>query len=177
MKLLNIMLALFIFGNILFAFSSDTLKPEVSNAPSGIIRNTQQIIIKVFPLLLVGLLGYFAGKSIEFRKEKQKVYSDSIQPLLATKYGSKIPTEEELNKSNLRILLYSNREVAIKLQKATRILVKPERGDITEAFQELLSAMRKDVQLFSWLNWQKLKSTDFTHIYFNLESKRDDNSV
>ncbi len=172
---------LFIFivsSNILNASYCDAIiAAESIHNQSGVFMTSLKIIFDAIPLILVGVVSFFAGRSLEFRKEKQKAYSESIQPILAAHFGSKKLTEEELNQCNLKILLYGNRKVAIKLQEATRIFVDPSRGDITDAFQKLLATMRNDVQLLKWFPCQRLTPEEFTHIYFKYNSKKFDNNT
>ena len=178
MKLFLVLLfIIFTSGMSLNATQFELSSEESIDHPRTGMSTGLQVLLAGIPIIIVAILSYYAGKSIEFRKEKQKVYSESIQPLLASYYGSTNPTEEELNLANLKILLYSNRDVALKLQQATRILIDNSRGDITTAFQHLLCAMRSDLQLMRWLSWQRLQPIEFTHIYFKFQKDNDEKAA
>jgi len=138
--------------------------------------NYSSIIIALIPLIIVGITGYYLGRVKTFREEKQKVYSESIQPILAVVFRNpdisdrdRRELEDEFNKANLKLLLYSNNKVAKKLQQTTRILKDSTRDDIICKLQETLAEMRKDIQVKHLRNIRSLKPKDFTHFYFSLK--------
>lgn len=132
-----------------------------------------QIVLSIATILITGLIGYAAGVSRTFREEKQKIYSEVLPPILSAAYGGSNHSEETLNKAISRLLLYGNKKVAIKLEGVSRILADSSRGNITDAIQNMMSEMRKDIQV--WF-WQKLTPQDFNHIYFQLKRLNKDNA-
>lgn len=115
-------------------------------------------------IFISGIVGFYLGKFKEFRESKQKIYSSVIPIIIKTYYDPENAVEEEYNKSVLLSWLYSNKVVAKKLDKIASIIVDRSRGtETTKEIQNLIIAMRRDIQPFPW--WQRLKANDVKHIY------------
>ena len=118
----------------------------------------------LFTIFVSGIVGFYLGKLKEFRESKQKIYSSVLPVIIKTYYYPESAVEEEYNKSVILSWLYSNKVVAKKLDKIASIIIDRSRGtETTEEFQNLIIAMRKDIQPFPW--WQRLKANDVKHIY------------
>jgi len=123
--------------------------------------------------LLTAIIGYAVGRGNTFRAEKQKVYSESIQPILATIFKPQYLNakerellNEEFNKANLKLLLYSNDKVVKALQQTTRLIKHAKaKEEIISKLKITLAEMRKDIQL---MPFGGLKDSDFTHFYFDV---------
>ena len=113
--------------------------------------------------IIVGvILGYVFGSVKFFREQKQKAYSELLPPILKFGYDRTSADEVEYSKALSKLWLYANRDSALKMDKAVSIIHNPKLGNLNEAFQEAIIAMRKDIQVFSW---PKLNPKDIKHLY------------
>ena len=99
----------------------------------------------------------------KFREAKQNAYKEILHPIIKMAYESKqVNDSKEFNKALALVWIYANKKVALKMDKVVSIINKPSRGNVTEALQEAIVEMRKDVQIWSG---QKLKSDKVKHLY------------
>lgn len=130
-------------------------------------------ILIIIPFI-TATIGFVVGRVNTFRAEKQKVYSESIQPILATIFKSQYLNikerellNKEFNKANLKLLLYSNNKVAKALQQTTRLIKHAKSEDeIISKLKITLAEMRRDIQLTPCGG---LKDSEFTHFYFDIK--------
>ena len=164
--LIVIILLIFILGFVI-GYNFESIK-DIIHFNNGLqpLTSFLKIIISVFTIFITGMIGYFVGVAKTFREQKEKIYSETIQPILTRAYEPTKISDNEFNKSVAKLWLYSNKKVTKKLNKAISIMVDPRRGELTPALQETMSEMRKDIQL---LFWQRLEPKDFGHIYMQLK--------
>ena len=127
-------------------------------------NNTGDVLLGIFLVVLSGLTGYGVGVLKAFREYKQKVYQEILVPILRMVYKSDRGEQEEreFNQSLAKLWLYANKDVARKTDKAVSILHKPSRGNLGEALQEAVAAMRRDIQIWPW---QKIDPSEVKHLY------------
>lgn len=109
-----------------------------------------------------GVRGYFVGVAKTFREEKQKAYEEILPVVLKVAYNPEQKDEEGFGKALSKLWLYGSKEVANKMDEAVSILHDPKRGNITEALQEAVAEMRRDIQI---LPWQKIEPKKVKHLY------------
>jgi hypothetical protein len=140
-------------------------------------KGGSEFMLAISVALFSGLIGYGVGVLKAFREYKQKVYQEILLPILTMVYKTKRGEQEEreFNQSLSKLWLYANKDVAKKTDRAVSIIHKPSRGDLTKALQEVIAAMRKDIQIWPW---QKLDPSEVTHLYSQLSGqKKDDGSI
>ena len=153
-------------------FYQVSLVLAAENASSS--NNTGDFLWGIFLVVLSGLIGYGVGVLKAFREYKQKVYQEILVPILRMVYKNNRGVEEErdFNQSLAKLWLYANKDVARKTDRAVSILHNPSKGNLGEALQEAVAAMRRDIQIWPW---QKLDPSEVKHLYTQLSSpKKDD---
>lgn len=126
-------------------------------------------IIKILIPVLSILSGYWIGRIRSFREQKQKVYIELLPPILKMGYDPNSANEEEFSKALSKLWLYGSKDVTRKMEKAVSILHNQSRGNLTEAFQNAIVSMRKDIQI---LPWQKIAAKEVNHLYTQIISKK-----
>lgn len=124
------------------------------------------IFIQLLSIILTGLIGYAVGSAKSFREAKQKAYVELLPPILKVGYRQsdiKDPqVEDEFNKALSLLWLYASKKVARKMDYAVSIIIKPERGNFTLAIQQVITEMRKDLQISCF---QRLRAIELKHFY------------
>ena len=120
-------------------------------------------------ILFSAVVGYLFGAVKSFRDEKQKAYSEILPPVVKMIYNPTEDDEKEFNKALAKLWLYANREVAFKVDKVASILVVPNRGNITEAIQDAIAAMRKDIH-HKW-PLSRIRPDEVKHLYMRIGIK------
>ncbi len=151
-------------------FNQVSLVLAAENASSN---NTGDFLWGILLVVLSGLIGYSVGVLKAFREYKQKVYQEILVPILRMVYKSNRGDEEErdFNQSLAKLWLYANKDVARKTDRAVSILHKPSRGNLGEALQEAVAAMRRDIQIWPC---QKLDPSEVKHLYTQLSGQKKD---
>lgn len=156
-------LLIVIFVQVSLAFAGE-------NTPSN---KTGDVLLGIFLVVLSGLIGYGVGVLKAFREYKQKVYQEILVPILRMVYKIDRGEQEErdFNQSLAKLWLYANKDVARKTDIAVSILHKPSRGNLGEALQEAVAAMRRDIQIWPW---QKIDPSEVKHLYTQLSGQKKD---
>ena len=129
------------------------------------VKSIQLIITIIF----TGAISFSIGRAKALIEGKQKVYSESIEPIITRAFKPENVTDKEVNCAVSKLWLYGSKKVTKSLDRVLRIIIDPTRGDIVEATQKLLADMRRDIQI---LTCQKLKADEFLHIYQELKTKK-----
>lgn len=135
-------------------------------AGSGISGIIAKGTIIVLPIFFSGLLGYLTGAVKAFRDEKQKAYGELLPSIVRMAYNPSPDDEKDFNKALNKLWLYANREVAFKVDKVASILVDHRRGNIAEAIQQAIVAMRKDIH-HKW-PFSKIRPDEVNHLYMRI---------
>jgi uncharacterized protein YggE len=69
----------------------------------------------------------------------------------------------------MKLWLYGNSRVTTLVDTAVARMLDSSRGNATEALQEAIVEMRRDIQL---LPWQRLKANDVQHLYLRVSAQR-----
>lgn len=125
-----------------------------------------QIMQGFIVALVSGIAAYWAGLAKAFRDAKQKAYSESLAPIIKMVYDKEIADKKEFNKAVALVWLYGSKNVALKMNDVASIINDPKRGKGTEALQQLIVEMRKDIQLR-----EDLKPDEVKHLYTVLLEK------
>ena len=156
-------------GTLLGFFFRPVLALIISHGPGlGITGSVAKGAIAALSILFSGLVGYLIGAVKSFRDEKQKAYGEILPPVVRMAYTNN-PTpddEKEFNKALAKLWLYANREVAFKVDKVASILVDPTRGNKTEAIQQAIVAIRKDIH-HKW-PFSKIEPDEVKHLYMRM---------
>jgi hypothetical protein len=126
------------------------------------MNNLNQILFIIISAALGGLCGYIVGVAKTFREEKQRAYEEILPVVLKVAYNPEKKDEEDFGKALSKLWLYGSKEVTNKMDEAVSILHDPKRGNITEALQEAVAEMRRDIQI---LPWQKIDPKEVRHLY------------
>lgn len=127
------------------------------------IENLLKYAIVIAPVILSAILGYLFARFRAFREEKQRAYSELLPIIVRMLYDPKPTIETDFSRSLMKLWLYANNRVAVKLDHAVGLFHKPEkRGEVTKALQEAIVEMRRDIQIWPW---QRLKPDDVRHLY------------
>jgi hypothetical protein len=164
---------------VIISFSAGSLlgyyfRPLLSfvNSHGNLLGDSADIAkssIAVLSILFSALVGYLFGAVKSFRDEKQKAYSEILPPFVRMIYSPTQDDEKEFNKALAKLWLYANRDVAFKVDKVASILVDPNRGNITEAIQDAIVAMRKDIH-HKW-PFSKIRPDEVKHLYMRIGKK------
>jgi len=118
-------------------------------------------------VLISSVFGFSLGRFKEFRENKHKAYSSILPDIIKSYFMGE---DFEFNKSMILSWLYSNKKVAIKLDRIASIMTKTNHSseEIIEELQNLTVEMRRDIQPFPW---QRLRADDVKHIYMKFEKE------
>ncbi|OGP73162.1 MAG: hypothetical protein A2V86_14780 [Deltaproteobacteria bacterium RBG_16_49_23] len=122
-------------------------------------------------VFFTALVSYAFGRAKTFLEAKQRAYVEILPIILKVAYTGKTEDQEEFNKAVAKLWIYGNRKVAKKADRVLSILVKPTRGDLTRALQEVIVEMRKDVQFI--FIWQRLKPEEVNHIFMRITATQE----
>jgi len=129
---------------------------------------TYKIVLILLPIVFSAIAGYIFGAAKTFRDAKLKVYEEILPPIVKVAFEPAKSDQPDFNKALLKLWLFASREVAIKMDYALSILVKPERGNATKALQEAIAEMRGDIQFF---RRHRIKPKEVSHFYTIIAGK------
>ena len=115
--------------------------------------------------LLLALMGYLFGIAKSFRERKQNVYEEILPIIIKTALDPHHSDEAEFNRALMKLHLYGNKKVTKTMDAAVSISLHPERGNVIEAFQKTIAAMRADIQISPL---QRVKSNAVRHFYIKI---------
>lgn len=78
------------------------------------------------------------------REEKYKAYKEFLSPILKFLFDN--DNEDKYNEAVQKLWLFAGNKVANKMDIVDSRIIKPERGNVIEALQELIAEMRNDIQ-------------------------------
>ncbi len=133
------------------------------------LGSVSKVIIILLPILFSAIVGYFLGAAKTFREQKLKAYEEILPPIVKAAFNPDKSDEPEFNKALLKLWLFASRRVALKMDYALAILVKPERGNAQVALQEAIAEIRSDIQI---LKWQKVEPKEVKHFYSKIGIKK-----
>jgi hypothetical protein len=111
--------------------------------------------------ILSAFVGYLFHAAKTFREQKQEAYKDILLPIVQMVYDRENANDADYNRALLRLWLYGTKRVTRVLDRLF-IIHGSQKGDKVQALQEIVVAMRSDIQL---LPWQRLKPQDIHHLY------------
>jgi hypothetical protein len=137
---------------------------------NSIFGGTYKIVLILLPIFFSAVTGYILGAAKTFREQKLKVYEEILPPIVKVAFDPGKSDQPDFNKALLKLWLFASRKVALKMDHAISILVKPERGDAANALQDAIAEMRTDIQ---FLRWQRVKSEEVKHFYTQIRGKEE----
>jgi len=118
--------------------------------------------------VLAAVMGYFVGYAKHFREQKHRIYADAL-PVLARMVFKQSSTENpEYNRVIMMMWLYGSRAAAIAFDRVVEIKIVPERGDLIPALQAAVAAMRRDIQVWAWLPWKRIRAQEIKHLFIGV---------
>ena len=130
------------------------------------------IVLILLPIIFSAVVGYVFGAAKTFREQKLRAYEEILPPIVKVAFDPDKSDQPDFNKALLKLWLFASRKVALKMDHALAILIKPERGDAQKAIQETIAEMRADIQ---FLKWQKVKPEEVKHFYTKI-GRKDESS-
>jgi hypothetical protein len=127
-----------------------------------ILEAAYKVVLILLPILFSALVGYALGAAKAFRDAKLKAYEEILPPIVKVAFEPDKSDQPDFNKALLKLWLFASRKVALKMDHALSILVKPERGDAKRALQQAIAEMRADIQ---FLRWQRVEPEEVSHFY------------
>lgn len=127
-----------------------------------ILEAAYKIVLILLPIVFSAVAGYALGAAKAFRDQKLKAYEEILPPIVKAAFEPDKADQPDFNKALLKLWLFASRKVALKMNHALSILVKPERGDAAKALQHAIAEMRADIQ---FLRWQRVKPEEVSHFY------------
>ncbi len=94
------------------------------------------------------------------REEKYKAYREFLSPIVRFVFAR--DNQDAYNEAQQKLWVFASRKVALKMNIVASMVVKPERGNVIEALQEMIVEMRNDIQLWSW---SRFEPPEIAHIY------------
>jgi hypothetical protein len=130
----------------------------------NLIEHASKVALLILPILVSGLVGYFYGAAIAFRDQKLRAYEEILPIFIKVAFELSESDQPEFNKAVMKVWLFASKNVALKVDHALAVLIRPERGDAKEALQDVISEMRADIQLN---RFQRIKPSQVSHFYRN----------
>jgi len=110
--------------------------------------------------IITGIVGFVLGNIKFHREEKYRAYREFLSPIV--RFAFKKDNEDAYNEAQQKLWVFASRRVAKKMDDVASRVIKPERGDVIEALQEMIAEMRNDIQPWSF---SRLKPPEIVHIY------------
>ena len=114
------------------------------------------IIVSVVSLII----GFIFGNIKFHREEKYKAYREFLSPIVRFVFSK--DNEDAYNEAMQKLWVFASKKVAKKMDIVASRINNPERGDVVEALQELISEMRKDIQLWTC---NQIAAPEIRHFY------------
>lgn len=110
--------------------------------------------------ITTGIVGFILGNIKFHREEKYKAYREFLSPIV--RFVFKRDNEDTYNEAQQKLWVFASKKVAKKMDVVASRVIKPKRGDVIKALQEMIAEMRNDVQPWSF---NRLKPPEIAHIY------------
>ncbi|MFH1950149.1 MAG: hypothetical protein ABIL06_00885 [Pseudomonadota bacterium] len=121
--------------------------------------------------IITGIVGFVLGNIKFHREEKYKAYREFLSPIV--RFVFKRDNEDAYNEAQQKLWVFASRRVAKKMDVVASRVIKPERGNVIEALQEMIAEMRNDIQLWSF---SRLKPPEIAHIYTTIKGSDQPNA-
>jgi len=118
------------------------------------------MFVTVIIAVVTGIVGFILGNIKFHREEKYKAYREFLSPIV--RFVFERDNQDAYNEATQKLWVFASRKVAMKMKIVTSRVIKPERGDVIEALQEMIAEMRNDIQLWSW---SRIKPPEISHFY------------
>jgi len=124
------------------------------------------IIMTLVVAAVPAYIGYYRGQLATIREKKLELYQKALPWLVnAALDNVKYPkehTQRHFNSNVRKIWIFGNKQVALAVDNLCSILVHPDKGDKIECLQDIISSMRKDIQIGLC---QSIDSEEIKHIH------------
>jgi len=133
------------------------------------------LITTIVIAVLTGIIGFIFGNIKFHREEKYRAYREFLSPIVRFVFTK--DNEAAYNEAMQKLWVFANKKVAKKMDIVASMVIKPERGNVIKALQDLISEMRNDIQLWSC---SRIKAPEIRHIYTTVtissQSNKNDNT-
>ena len=110
--------------------------------------------------VVTGIVGFILGNIKFHREEKYKAYREFLSPIVRFVFAR--DNQDEYNEAQQKLWVFASKKVARKMDIVASRVIRPERGDVIEALQEMIAEMRNDIQLWSC---SMIRPPEIGHIY------------
>ena len=111
--------------------------------------------------IITGIIGFILGNIKFYREEKYKAYREFLSPIVRFVFTH--DNEDQYNEAMQKLWVFASKKVAKKMDIVAYIVIDPpNRGNVIEACQDLISEMRTDIQLWSC---NRIKAPEIGHIF------------
>ena len=124
------------------------------------------LFIIIIVAVVTGIVGFILGNLKFHREEKYKAYRDFLSPIV--RFVFERDNQDAYNEAQQKLWVFASRKVAKKMDIVASRVIKPERGNPTEALQEMIAEMRNDIQPWSFC---RIKPPEIAHIYTVVQKK------
>jgi len=129
------------------------------------------LITTIVIALITGIIGFIFGNIKFHREEKYRAYREFISPIVRFVFIR--DNEDAYNEAMQKLWVFASKKVAKKMDIVASRVIKPERGNVKEALQDLISEMRSDIQLWSW---GRIKALEIRHIHTTVTKSSQSNN-
>jgi hypothetical protein len=116
--------------------------------------------------VVIGIVGFILGNLKFHREEKYKAYREFLSPIV--RFVFERDNQDAYNEAQQKLWVFASRKVAKKMNIVASRVIDPERGDRIEALQDMIAAMRNDIQPWSFC---RIKAPEIDHIYTSVEGR------
>jgi len=110
--------------------------------------------------LVTGIIGFVLGNIKFHREEKYKAYREFLSPIV--RFVFEKDNQHEYNEAQQKLWVFASKKVVKKMDIVAQRVIKPERGSVLEALQEMIAEMRNDIQLW---RYSRIKPPEIAHFY------------
>ncbi len=122
------------------------------------------LFVTIIIAVVTGIVGLVLGNIKFHREEKYKAYREFLSPIV--RFVFERDNQDEYNEAQQKLWVFASKKVARKMDIVASRVIKPERGDVIEALQEMIAEMRNDIQLWSC---SRIKPPEIAHIYTTVQ--------
>lgn len=122
------------------------------------------LFVTIIIAVVTGMVGFVLGNIKFHREEKYKAYREFLSPIV--RFVFERDNQDAYNEAQQKLWVFASKKVTTKMDIVASRVIKPERGNVIEALQEMIAEMRNDIQLWSC---SRIKPPEISHIYTTVQ--------